>query len=352
MSSAAGGVGAAVLGATGTVGQRFLERLWEHPTFEVRSLVGSDRGAGRPYRERSHWLMDAAMPDDLADRPVEDLATLRGRDDIDVVFSALPSSVAGPVETALADAGRHVFTNASDHRMDPYVPLLIPEVNPDHLALVERQDRPGSIVANGNCSAIVLSLALAPLHRAFGLQAVHVTTLQGLSGAGYPGVPALDVIDNVLPLIPGEEDKLETEPQKTLGTLDAPASFSTTATATRVPVREGHLEAVHARFEAPVTVADAEAAWRDFRGPDAVQALPSSPAAPIHVTDRPDGPQPRRDRDQEDGMAITVGRARNDPSGKWLQFIALGHNTVRGAAGQSILNAEYAHAEGLLARRS
>ncbi|HET6399042.1 MAG TPA: aspartate-semialdehyde dehydrogenase, partial [Candidatus Thermoplasmatota archaeon] len=241
-------VGAAVLGAAGIVGQRLVERLQTHPFLELRALVGQDT-AGKPYREAVSWQPDTPLQDAVARQRIQPLEEVAGRPDIPVVFSALPSGVAGPVESRLAAAGHKVFTNARDHRMGPAVPLLVPEVNAEHLALVDRQPGPGWIVANGNCSSILLAMLLAPLHRAFGVEEAHVTTLQGLSGAGYPGVSALDIVDNVLPHIPDEEGKLEAEPRKMLGRLTEggvePAPIEIHATATRVPVREGHLASLH-----------------------------------------------------------------------------------------------------------
>lgn len=354
MSPGDGRIGVAVLGAPGAVGQRFIERLHDHPTFRIEALVGQS-SVGQPYREAANWILDGDVPASVADLVVTDLEALDPAA-APVVFSALPGKVARETESALAEAGHKVFTNASAHRMDPDVPLLIPEVNADHLRMVEAQPGPGFIVANGNCSGIVLTLALAPLHRAFGLQSLDVTTMQGLSGAGYPGVSGLDVIDNIVPFIGGEEDKLETEPQKTLGVLagtgrDAavtPAVFTVRATCTRVPVREGHFESVHATLAEPTTAEAVRAAFAEFTGPADVAGLHSAPARPIHVLDAPDRPQPRRDRDLEAGMAVSVGRIRLDAAGTGVRFVVLGHNTVRGAAGQSVLNAEYAAAKGLL----
>jgi aspartate-semialdehyde dehydrogenase len=341
----------AVLGATGAVGQRFVALLAGHPDFELRLLVG-DGSAGRIYGEATTWVADAPMPDAVAPWRVASLAELHARQDIGVAFSALPGGAAGPIEADLAARGLRVFTNARDHRMAPHVPLLVPEVNPDHLALVRRQPGPGWVVANGNCSAIILLLPLAALHRAFGVAQAHVTTMQGLSGAGYPGVPGLDAIDNVVPFIAGEEEKLEQEPAKTLGTLGEggvePARIPIHATCTRVAVREGHLESVHLRLERPATLEGVRAALAGFRGPPEVQGLPSAPRQPIHVLDGIDRPQPRRDRDLEGGMAVSVGRLRLSADGRDLRFVLLGHNTVRGAAGQSVLNAEFARAAGYL----
>jgi aspartate-semialdehyde dehydrogenase len=264
----------------------------------------------------------------------------------------LPSGAAGPLESDLAKRGCKVFTNARDHRMDADVPLLVPEINPEHIDLVRRQPGPGWIIANGNCSAIALELALAPLQRAFGIAGVDVTTLQALSGAGYPGVAALDITDNIVPFISGEEEKLAAEPEKTLGRLTArgvqPLPLNIIATCTRVNVRDGHTLSIHARLAKKATLAGVRHAFASFEGPSEVRGLPSAPRCPVHVLEGPDRPQPRRDRGLEGGMAVSVGRLRLSDDGRLLRFVALGHNTVRGAAGQSILNAEFAHAKGLL----
>ncbi len=345
----------AIAGATGAVGQRFIQFLAHHPTFEVTCLAASERSAGKRYRDATNWIIDAPMPDTIGDQQVVGLEAALRDEEVRVVFSALPGAQARDLEPRYAKAGKAVFTNASPHRMTPGVPLLIPEVNPDHLDMVREQatfQNGGYIVANGNCSGIILTLALAPLHRRYGLDTVHVTTLQGLSGAGYPGVSALDVVDNVVPYIGGEEDKLVEEPQKTLGTagpngIDA-ADFTVWPTCTRVPVREGHLESVHATLRNDADYDGIVAALRDFRGPSVIADLPFAPEVPIIVTEHEARPQPRRDRDNGAGMAVTVGRVRVDGT-RQVRFIVLGHNTVRGAAGQSVLNAEYAHAKGLLA---
>ncbi|HJQ93811.1 MAG TPA: aspartate-semialdehyde dehydrogenase, partial [Candidatus Thermoplasmatota archaeon] len=308
-------IGCAVLGATGVVGQRFVERLHGHPWFELRALVGQD-SAGRRYGEAvRHWLPDVPCPPAIAGMLVSSLDDLVARRDIAVVFSALPSGTAGPVESRLASLGFQVFSNARDHRMAPGVPLLVPEVNPDHLALVDSQPGPGFIVANGNCSSIILELPLAALHRGFGVGSCDVVTMQGLSGAGHPGVPALDTIDNVVPFIGGEEEKVEDEPQRTLGRLQAdghvePAGIPIRATCTRVPVREGHLLAVHLRLGRAASLDEVRAKLAGFHGPSELAACPTSPRSPIHVSEATDRPQPRRDRDAEGGMAVTVGRLR------------------------------------------
>jgi len=340
-----------LLGATGAVGQRFVQLLGDHPWFELVALVGH-RSAGRRYGEATHWLLETPVPAAIAALPIQDLEDLLGRTDIDVVFSALPSGKAGPIEDQLAARGFKVFTNARDHRLDADVPLLLTEVNPEHLALVDRQAGPGWIVANGNCSAIILTLALAPLHRTFGIEEVHVTTLQGLSGAGYPGVSALDIIDNVVPHIGGEEEKLAQEPCKTLGQLGAqgiePEPLRIQATCTRVAVREGHLESVHLRLRRPASLAAVLDALTAFHAPSLVAGLPSAPSRPLVVTVAKDRPQPRLDRDAGAGMAVTVGRVRVSEDGRDVRLVILGHNTLRGAAGQSVLNAELAVASGRL----
>lgn len=343
-------VGCAIIGATGAVGQRFVQLLEDHPTFELRCLVG-DGSVGKTYGDATNWLLDSEMPAATAAMKVEPLAALHHRRDVAVVFSALPGGKAGPIESDLAARGFKVFTNARDHRMDDDVPLLVPEINPDHIVLVKGQKGPGWIVANGNCTSIVLQFPLAALHRAFGVESCHVVSLQGLSGAGYPGVASLDVIDNVIPYIGGDEEgKLETEPAKTLGRLVkgrvVPEPIPVHATCTRVPVREGHTEAVHLRFRKRATIAAVRSALSGFRGPPEVARLRTAPKQPIHLVDGIDRPQPRRDRDCEGGMAISVGRLRLSEDGRDLRLVCLGHNTVRGAAGQSVLNAEYAQAMG------
>lgn len=273
-----------------------------------------------------------------------------------IVFSALPGGVAGEIEEALAAEGKKVFTNARDHRMDPDVPLLIPEVNPDHARAIERQRqlrgwRDGFIVANPNCSTIHLVLALKPIYDAFGIEKGIVTTLQAASGAGYPGVPSLDLIDNVVPFISGEEEKIEAESRKILGTWadgafqDAPLTLS--AHCNRVPVRDGHMETVSLKLSRPATPSEIAEVLRSFRARPQELELPSAPRQPIVVLDQPDRPQPVLDRDAERGMASVVGRIR--PCSVFdVRFVVLGHNTIRGAAGASVLNAELFYREGWL----
>ncbi len=345
-------IGVAVLGATGAVGQRFIQLLEGHPWFAVRELVASDRSVGKRYAEATNWLVSPDIPSEVAGLPVKGLDA---RLESPVVVSSLPSDVAGEVELRLAREGHRVFSNASNHRMGADVPLMVAEVNPQHAeALDTQRTRLGSegfIITNGNCTTITLVLPLAPLHRAFGVDAVIVTSLQAASGAGYPGVPSLDLIDNVVPYIGGEEEKLQTETAKMLGGWGdgqfRPAPFPVSATCTRVPVRDGHTESVSVRLATKASADELIAAWREFRGRPQELNLPSAPTHAVIVRDEQDRPQPNRDRMAERGMASVVGRLRPCPILDW-KFVVLGHNTIRGAAGASILNAELALAEGWL----
>jgi len=342
----------AVLGATGTVGQRFLQLLEGHPWFEVGALTGSERSAGKTYGEAARWVLDHPMPAAIAVMPIlaEDAPL-----DTPLVFSALPSKTAGTIEARLAAAGHIVCTNASDHRMDPDVPLLIPEVNPDHLELITQQRKvrgwSGAIVANPNCTATGPTMALRPLHDAFGVTKLMLMSMQALSGAGYPGIPAYDAIDNVIPYVGGEEPKVESEPQKMLGTLHGgsvePAPFVISAHCNRVPVLEGHLECLSLAFVRRPSLEELVDALRSFRALPQELKLPSAPAQPIIVRDEPDRPQIRRDRDAGRGMSTVVGRIRPCPILEY-KFVCLSHNTIRGAAGGSLLNAELMYSQGLI----
>jgi aspartate-semialdehyde dehydrogenase len=292
------------------------------------------------------------MPAGVRDMPVRPIDTnLPGR----ILFSALPGELAGPVEEEMARAGYIVCSNASAHRMDPDVPLVIPEVNPDHIGLLTVQRRrrgwKGCIATNPNCTTTIMVMALAPLARRFGLRRVHAVSLQALSGAGYPGVPSLDIVDNALPYIGGEEDKVQSEPLKLLGTLEGdavrPAAFVVSAQCNRVPVLEGHMVCVSLELERDASMEEIRQAWESFRGEPQELGLPSAPAQPIIYRPEPDRPQPRRDRDAGAGMAVTVGRLQDCPVlGK--KFVVLGHNTVRGAAGGSLVLAELLVAKGLV----
>ena len=341
----------AVLGATGSVGQRFVQLLDEHPWFRLAEVVASDRSVGRPYCQAAEWRLNASMPQDAAELVVKDYdAALESP----VVFSALPGEIAGEIEQRMAREGRGLFSNTSTHRMAPDVPLLIPEVNPEHAAAldVQRQKRgwSGFIVTNPNCSAIHLVLALKPLHDAFGIDALVVTTMQAVSGAGYPGVPSLDMIDNVVPFINTEEEKMTEETKKLLGGFDGafqPACLTMSAHCNRVPVRDGHTECVSIRFSSPASPHDAARVMADFRAKPQKLNLPSAPQRPVIVRTEPNRPQPNLDRDAQRGMATTVGRVRECPL-LGTKFVLLGHNTIRGAAGASILNAELFKVEGLL----
>lgn len=341
-----------VLGATGAVGQRFIQLLAGHPWFEVAELAASDRSAGKHYEDACVWRLPGGPPQDVARMPVAPCTgVFRSR----LLFSALDSAVAGEVEADLAARGHAVVSNARNHRMDPDVPLLIPEINADHLeALVSQRRRTGGgyIVTNPNCSVVGLAMALAPLERAFGLESVAVVTLQALSGAGYPGVPSLDVTDNVIPFIGGgEEEKIETEPRKILGRFAdgafRDAEFRVSASVHRVPVSDGHSLSLFVRLRRRATAEEAARALSEFAGEPQRRRLPLAPERPIHVLAGEDRPQPRLDRDRERGMAVSVGRIRAD--GVYdLKLQALVHNTVRGAAGAAVLNGELLLARGML----
>jgi aspartate-semialdehyde dehydrogenase len=335
----------AVLGATGAVGQTFIRLLVDHPWFRIAELAASERSAGRTYAEATRWIGNTAMPDDVRDITVRacDPSELESR----IVFSALDSSVAGEVEEAFARAGRMVLSNAKNFRMESDVPLVIPEVNADHLVLLEAQRRKrgwsGGIVTNANCASIMAVMPLAPLQAAFGLKRIFIATMQAVSGAGYPGVPSLDILGNVVPYIKDEEPKIETEIQKMLGrrvdTYIESAPIQISAHANRVPVEHGHTVCMSIEFERRANAIEALEVLRAWRGDPSALGLPSSPERALVVTELPDRPQPRRDVDLGKGMTVTVGRVRDDALFD-IKLVAMGHNTVRGAAGASILNAE------------
>jgi aspartate-semialdehyde dehydrogenase len=341
-----------ILGATGAVGQRFIELLVDHPWFEVAEVAASDRSAGKPYSQACSWRLSTPLPKRVADLVVTNTdAPFKSK----LLFSGLDSSVAGEVESTLAGKGHAVVSNSKNHRMAPDVPLLIPEVNPDHLdALAAQRQRTGGgyIVTNPNCSVVGLAMAIAPLHRTFGLEAVAVVTLQALSGAGYPGVSSMDIVDNVIPYIGGaEEEKIEAEPLKILGRFDGgtfkDAAFSISASVHRVAVSDGHTMAAFVRLKKKASAEEARRVIAEFRGEPQERNLPFAPQRPIHVFTEDNRPQPRLDRDLERGMAVSVGRVRADKLFD-LKLEALVHNTIRGAAGAAILNGELLHARGLL----
>jgi aspartate-semialdehyde dehydrogenase len=337
-----------ILGATGVVGQQFALRLSRHPWFRPTWLAASERSEGKAYGAVAPWRLAAPVPEAIAAKTVD--ACMPGRGPR-VVFSALDASVAGDIEQAFAAAGHFVVSNARNYRMDPLVPLLIPEVNADHLALLPEQQKlkgwKGAIVTNPNCSTVVLAMALAPL-RAFDLETVFVSTMQAVSGAGYPGVPSLDILGNVVPFIGGEEEKMESETLKILGRQGGrtphPAVIS--AHTNRVAVLDGHIMTVSVDLGAKPPIADIVAAFEAFRGRPQELDLPSAPQAPIAVTPAADRPQPRLDADRGDGMTVSIGRVRTCKA-THAKFVALGHNTVRGAAGAAILNAELMAADGI-----
>ncbi|HVB98701.1 MAG TPA: aspartate-semialdehyde dehydrogenase [Candidatus Dormibacteraeota bacterium] len=348
----------AILGATGLVGQRFLQLLENHPWFEVTTLAASGQSAGQRYSEAANWMLDTPLPQRFADRVVRE--TRPGSVDADFVFSALDSSVAGPIEEEFARHGFPVVSNASPHRMDPDVPLLLADVNPDHIAMLPEQQRrrgfsSGFLVTNPNCSTAGLVTALKPLDDAFGVEAVSVVTLQAASGAGFPGVASMGLLDNVIPFIGGEEEKLETEPQKILGrfhegVLDlAPMVLS--AQVNRVPVVDGHMESVSVKLRRKAGIADIAAVFADYVSEPQRVGLPSAPEHPLIVRTERDRPQTRLDRMASGGMAVVVGRIRHCPLFD-VRFSLLSHNTVRGAAGAALLNAEWLVKNGLIRHRS
>ena len=342
----------AVLGASGTVGQRFISLLAGHPWFEISALTTSDAKAGKRYGDVTAWHFGADMPAGVAQMT---LVPTRADLDAEVCFSALPSEAAERWEAELAKVGHHVFSNVKTHRQDADVPLIIAEVNPDHAKALDVQRKKrgwsGSIVTNGNCSAITFSLAAAPLHKAFGIERAVVTTMQAVSGAGYPGVPSLDAIDNVIPFIGEEEEKMERETKKFLGSWDGKAftdaAIAFSAHCNRVSVRDGHTVTVSLTLRGKPSVSDVVTALRTFRGRPQELRLPTAPECPVIVREEDDRPQPIRDRDAGRGMSVVVGRVREDEV-LGYKYVALGHNTIRGAAGASILNAELLAAEGLI----
>jgi aspartate-semialdehyde dehydrogenase len=344
----------AILGATGAVGQRYIQLLQGHPWFQIEVLAASERSAGKKYGQACNWLMESELPKEIAEMPVvnADVASVEKAADVDLVFSSMPGDLAGPVESEFASM-YPVFSKASAHRMEKDVPLIIPEINPDHTELIKVQQNlrgwKGFISTDPNCSTIQMAITLKPLMQ-FGLRQVVVTTMQALSGAGYPGVASLDIIDNVVPFISGEEDKMESEALKILGTYNRGAiqnaDFSISASCNRVNVKDGHLESIFVKLDQDPSIEQIETAFEDFKGVPQLLKLPSAPKRPIIVRHEKNRPQPRYDRDAGYGQSVVVGRIRKDPI-MTFKYICLGHNTVRGAAGGGILSAELYVANGL-----
>jgi len=341
-----------VLGATGMVGQEFVRFLQGHPWFDLTWLGASDRSAGKRYAEATSWRLSGAMPS-----YVRDIVVSESKPDETaprLMFSSMDASVATEIERAFAAAGHVIVSNSRNYRMEPDVPLLVPECNADHIGILGTQNLrgwSGRIVTNPNCSTVVLVMALGPL-RPWGIQRVLVSTMQAISGAGYPGVASMDINANVVPFIGGEEEKMERETQKILGEFSggmlSPLAAKVSASCNRVPVVEGHIMTVSVEFERKPTESEILAAWRGWHPIPQQKGLPSAPPCPVIYMEENDRPQPRRDVERENGMAVFTGRLRKCPVLDY-KFVALGHNTVRGAAGVAVLNAELLHAEGLLA---
>lgn len=334
------------------VGQHFVKFLEGHPWFELTWAGASDRSAGKPYREATAWRLDGEMPPDVANLTVQESAPKNGAPKL--MFSAMDASVATEIERAFAEAGHIVVSNSRNHRMEQDVPLLVPEINAAHLAILKRQQKErgwkGMIATNPNCSTIVLTLALAPLKQ-WGIEQVLCTTMQAISGAGYPGVASMDINANVIPFIGGEEEKMQIETQKILGDFAnnqiVPLTAKVSATCNRVPVVDGHLVSASVKLREKVSADQIIAAFQNYKTEPQQRNLPSAPANPVVYMPQQDRPQPRRDVERENGMAVFVGRLRECPVFDW-KFLACGHNTVRGAAGAAVLNAELMKSEGLL----
>lgn len=336
-----------ILGATGAVGQKFIRLLQNHPWFHIKALGASERSSGKKYKEAAHWIEAIELPEGIADMQVADCdpAAFKG---VDFVFSGLDSSVATDIERNFAEAGIPVISNAKNYRMHESVPLMIPEVNPHHADLIKTQsfseDGSGWIVTNPNCVSVPLAMSLKPLHDAFGVKSVVVTSMQSVSGAGYPGVPSLDITANVIPFIGGEEDKIETESAKLLGAIDSGkirfSEMGIQATAVRVPTIEGHLLSVSVSLsKTPSAISEVSRAFTEWESPIADLGLPSSPKNPVRLYTESRFPQPRLHADREGGMQTAVGRLRTG-SVLDIGYVTMAHNTVRGAAGGAILNAE------------
>lgn len=339
-----------VLGATGMVGQSFVKFLEGHPWFELTFVGASERSAGKRYAEATSWRLDGAMPERVAALTVSDCVPAGAPK---LVFSAMDAEFATGIERAFAEAGHIVVSNSKNHRMESDVPLLVPEINYDHLKLLAVQKArgwKGAIATNPNCSTVALTMGLAPL-KPFGIETIIATTMQAISGAGYPGVPSMDIMANVIPFIGGEEGKMEIETQKILGTLAGdhiePLAARVSAHCNRVPVVDGHTVTVSVALREKVALADVLNAYETYTSVPQQRNLPSAPKKPVLYLHEANRPQPRRDAGRENGMCVTVGRLRTCPVLDY-KFVCLGHNTVRGAAGAAVLNAELMYSEGLL----
>jgi aspartate-semialdehyde dehydrogenase len=340
-----------ILGGTGMVGQHFIRFLQGHPWFKLAWLGASDRSAGKKLKDATQWRLDGEMPAGAAGMTVSDS---KPGDAPRIVFSAMDASVATEIERAFAQAGHVVVSNSRNHRMEADVPLIVPEINPGHLALIHAQQKnrgwKGMIVTNPNCSTVVLTMALAPL-AGFGIRRVMAATMQAVSGAGYPGVASMDVLANVIPFIGGEEEKMQQETQKILGGISngqaAPLNARVSAHCHRVAVTDGHTVAASVELDSKASLEEMRQALANFRGLPQERNLPSAPPQPVMYLPEPDRPQPRRDVSRENGMTVFVGRLRECPVLD-VKFVACGHNTIRGAAGAAVLNAELLVSEGFL----
>ena len=341
---------AAILGATGLVGQRLVQLLNDHSWFELTTLTGSERSAGSRYGAAVSWKMETKLKEAIAELNIQP-SEPKGID-ADVVFSALPADQALGTEEAFAKAGYAVVSNACTYRMEPDVPLMNPEANFDHLDLIDEQRRKrkwdGAIVTDPNCTTAVLSLSLKPIYDAFGLRCVIMSSMQAVSGAGYPGTASLDIIDNVIPFIKDEEEKVQRETRKILGKAGEPAEINVSASCHRVPVIDGHTETVFVQTEKPATPEQVAECMSNFTAEPQKLRLPTAPERPIVVRTEPDRPQPRLDRNEGHGMSVVVGRVRKDVALDGVKYVTLGHNTIRGAAGCAVLIAESMKSQGYL----
>ncbi|KAK2146824.1 hypothetical protein LSH36_583g02096 [Paralvinella palmiformis] len=330
----------AILGATGAVGQKFILLLSNHPQFVIHELVASEKNEGKRYQDAVHWIQSTDIPPQICN------IIIKSTDDSlhsPLLFSGLSSNIAGPIETKYAQSGHIIMSNAQDHRMDDTVPLIIPEINHEHFELIHTQPYRGKIITNSNCVTMLLSLVLAPLHTKFGIDHIAVTTMQAVSGAGYPGVPSFDIMGNILPYIPMEEEKIESEPQKILGTLKgkkiSPAPINISAQCYRTAVRDGHTFSLAIKFKNKPKQNELENTLTTFIGYPQIHSLYSAPSHPVHVSHTQSRPQPLLDASKDRGMVVTVGRIRSCTIFDYKMTV-VGHNTIRGAAGASILNAE------------